>query len=73
MIDYSSPDEVVKHLKHIKTTYGVDYNNPFSATKTKYTISLYYLGNLFYHLDTKCFDKTIDDFLKEGDNDEKRK
>lgn len=69
MIDYSSPDEVIKHLGHIQNTYGIDLNNPFSAIKTDYTISLYYLGNMFYHLDTSVFDKKIDDFLKESDKE----
>lgn len=68
MTNYTSPDEVIKHLDHVKNTYGIDYNNPFGAIKTKYTIDLYYLGNLFYHLDTSCFDKEIDEFLKEKQN-----
>lgn len=67
-IDYTSPDEVIKHLSHVENTIGVDFNNPFSGLKTDYRIELYYLGNMFYCLDTSVFDKKIDDFLKKEHN-----
>ena len=69
-IDYSSPDEVIKHLSHVKNTIGIDYNNPFGAFKTDYRIELYYLGNMFYCLDTSVVDKKIDDFLKESEEND---
>lgn len=69
MTDYTKPEEVAKHLSHIETTYGVDINNPFSGYKGKYVLSLSYLGKEYFRLDTSVFDKTLDEMLKEKNND----
>ena len=65
MNDYSKPEEVFKHLQHVKSTYGVDLTKPFTSTRDKYSVSIYYLNNLIWYMNTKPFDKKIDDFLKE--------
>ena len=69
MTDYTKPEEAVKHLDKVGTTYGVDINTPFSGYKGKYVLSLSYLGKEYFRLDTSVFDKTLDEMLKESDKD----
>lgn len=72
MKDFASKEEVVKHLSHIKSTIGIDLDNPYSGVISDYTITLYYLGNIVYFLNTKPFDIKIDDLWKEEKENENK-
>ena len=69
MIDFGSKEEALKHIQHIKNTYGVDFENPTTIYKTDYKIEVYYLNNLIYMINTKPLDIKLDDFLKEQKNE----
>lgn len=65
MIDFNSKEEALKHIQHIKNTFGVDLDNPTSIYKNDYKLEIYYLNNLIYMIDTAPLDIKLDDFLKE--------
>lgn len=65
MIDINSKEEAVKHLSHIKGTYGINLEQPVMAIRSDYAIRLYYLGNEIFYINTRPLDIKIDDLFKE--------
>lgn len=65
MIDLTSVEEAIKHIKHIDNTF-VDIENPLTIYKTDYRIEAKYLGHTIYLLDTKVLDIKIDELIKEN-------
>lgn len=71
LVDYSKPEEAVKHLDKIESTFGVDVNNPFAGYRGKYVLSLSYLGKEFYRLDTSVFGLTLDEMFEDSKGNDK--
>jgi len=73
MIDLTSKEEALKHIQHIKNTFGNDLEEPLKIYKSDYRLEMRYLNNLIYLIDTSTLDMKIDDFLKGDEKESERK